>query len=337
MKINFIKIYLILFIGFNFQLKAQDIHFSQFLSSPLNLNPANTGLGICDYRFVANHRNQWQSITTPFRTLSATFDHKIKLKSASIGVGLLLNSDKAGDSDFGTTQIGFTGAFHKFLDIDSSAFFSIGFNANYNQKSLSYENLYFGSQFIGDQFYENAESGELISNTKINYFDLNLGINFRFKIKKKTPVNFGFAYSHANNTKQSFDLNTNVILDRRFATTLTSDFTLSKSMNFQPSFLMMGQGKFREYLMGGLFQFKIQDNAIENIYLGAWYRLKDAIIPTLSIDYRKFILGLSYDINISDLSVASNYKGGLEVSLIYNICKRKPVVMPLLKQCPVYM
>ena len=41
---------------------AQDIHFSQFYQSPLNLNPAMTGVMNCNHRLVANYRNQWASI-----------------------------------------------------------------------------------------------------------------------------------------------------------------------------------------------------------------------------------------------------------------------------------
>ncbi len=37
---------------------AQDIHFSQFFASPLNLNPATTGVLSCDMRFSAIYRNQ---------------------------------------------------------------------------------------------------------------------------------------------------------------------------------------------------------------------------------------------------------------------------------------
>jgi type IX secretion system PorP/SprF family membrane protein len=332
-----LKILFPLFFGFIFQINAQDIHFSQFANSPLNLNPANTGLSLCDYRFVANHRNQWQSITVPFRTLSASFDHKIKLLFGNFGVGVLLNSDKAGDSDFGTTQIGFNGAFHKVLGSDSIVFFSIGFGTNYNQKSLNYDALYFGNQFIGDKYDENQSSDELFSNTKISYFDLNLGVNLTFKIKKKTPINLGFAYSHANNTKQSFEFDKDVILDRRFSATISSDFKVGKALNFQPNILIMGQGKYRNYVFGGLFKNRVEDKSIENIYFGAWYRWKDAIVPQVSIDYKKFILGISYDINISDLRIASNYRGGLEISLIYNICKAKKVIVPFIKQCPVYM
>ena len=47
---------------------AQDIHFSQFYFSPLNLNPAATGIFDGDYRIAGNHRQQWRSVTTPYTT-----------------------------------------------------------------------------------------------------------------------------------------------------------------------------------------------------------------------------------------------------------------------------
>jgi hypothetical protein len=43
---------------------AQDLHFSQWFNSPLTTNPANAGfIPDADYRFGANYRNQWSSIS----------------------------------------------------------------------------------------------------------------------------------------------------------------------------------------------------------------------------------------------------------------------------------
>ena len=66
-----IAIFLVL--GF-FTIKAQDIHFSLWDMSPLNLNPAMTGQFDGDYRFNGNHRNQWSSVTVPFTTYSLSGD-----------------------------------------------------------------------------------------------------------------------------------------------------------------------------------------------------------------------------------------------------------------------
>ena len=43
-------------------ISAQDIHFSQFYMSPLNTNPALTGVMNCNTRLVGNYRNQWAGI-----------------------------------------------------------------------------------------------------------------------------------------------------------------------------------------------------------------------------------------------------------------------------------
>ena len=42
--------------------KAQDIHFTQWMFSPLNLNPAETGRFDGDYRVVGNYRSQWGAV-----------------------------------------------------------------------------------------------------------------------------------------------------------------------------------------------------------------------------------------------------------------------------------
>ncbi|OFY23413.1 MAG: hypothetical protein A2W98_01980 [Bacteroidetes bacterium GWF2_33_38] len=329
------------FIFIQHSLKAQDIHFSQFLSSPLNLNPANTGLGECDYRIVANHRNQWQSITVPYRTISASFDMKyynFNIPRGFVGAGILLNSDKAGDSQLGTTQISFNSAIHKFLSPnDSSLFCSFGMSVNFNQKSINYNELYFGNQFNGSQFDPDLSNGELFTDEKINYVDLNLGIRVNYLIDDTYPIDFGFAYSHVNSTKQSFDLDANVILDRRFASFLKSDLELTSNLNFEPSFFVMGQGKYREFNLGGLFRLKTSGVNFEKIYFGGWYRIKDAIVLNMLVDYQNFTIGISYDINTSDLSVASQHMGGFEFSLIYNLCKKKNISLPYSKQCPTYL
>ena len=58
---------------------AQDLHFSQFMNSPLLTNPANTGfIPDGDYRLGINYRNQWSSIMAiPYKTMSAFGDVQV--------------------------------------------------------------------------------------------------------------------------------------------------------------------------------------------------------------------------------------------------------------------
>ena len=84
---------------------AQDIHFSQFYSSPLNLNPAMTGVMNCTDRFTLNYRNQWASVlkSNAFNTFSVSYDRKNTVGRYDYwGFGVNIWGDRAGDVDFST-------------------------------------------------------------------------------------------------------------------------------------------------------------------------------------------------------------------------------------------
>ena len=56
-------------------LNAQDIHFSQYYASPMTVNPAYTGMFNGTYRVGANYRNQWASVSVPYKTFAAYADY----------------------------------------------------------------------------------------------------------------------------------------------------------------------------------------------------------------------------------------------------------------------
>ena len=66
-----------------------------------------------------------------------------------------------------------------------------------------------------------------------------------------------------------------------------------------------------------------------------FYRWDDAIIPAFGINYNSITAIVSYDINHSDLTAASNYKGGFEFSLTYVWNKKKQIEKT--KYCPKYL
>ena len=49
----------------------------------------------------------------------------------------------------------------------------------------------------------------------------------------------------------------------------------------------------------------------------AGYDFGDAIIPYVGLEFSDLRVGVTYDINISDLKTASESRGGIEISLIY--------------------
>ena len=77
----------------------------------------------------------------------------------------------------------------------------------------------------------------------------------------------------------------------------------------------------------------LDDVNIRAIYLGSWMRLQDAGVFLVGLDFNKYRLGVSYDINVSNLNVASDGRGGLEVAIIY-IIQPKPPKRLNYKICP---
>lgn len=98
----------------------------------------------------------------------------------------------------------------------------------------------------------------------------------------------------------------------------------------------MRQGRFSEFNIGGNTQFSTGHSLFPNLYSGIWWRTKDAVIIRLGFDYKRFNTGISYDINISNLSEASRGRGAIELSMRY-IFNRIELIKPPYKTCPVFL
>lgn len=90
------------------EMNAQDVHFSQFNETPQLLNPGATGVYNGYMRGVINYKNQWMAMGNEFNTMAASFDIPMfdyNERKAHLGAGLNFFNDKAGDSNFGLTQV----------------------------------------------------------------------------------------------------------------------------------------------------------------------------------------------------------------------------------------
>ena len=91
----------ILLLFFAFNLKSQDVHFSQFSKSTFLLNPSLTSFQQNDYKVTLQRRSQWESVAEPFNTFTISVERKDLFPSHSIGIQFL--NDIAGDAKFKTT------------------------------------------------------------------------------------------------------------------------------------------------------------------------------------------------------------------------------------------
>src|SRR5574344_2598925 len=157
-----------------FSSMGQDIHYSQFSTAPLYLNPAHTGAFDGLFRVAFNQKTQWLAVTKPFVSFSGSFDapvYKSNGKRQLIGMGVILNSDNAGDSRYSTLQACLTISYTKALDRKNKNKLSLGFYGGLMQRSLEYDKLTFDEQYQLGVFNPTNPITETFGKEKFSFFD----------------------------------------------------------------------------------------------------------------------------------------------------------------------
>ena len=305
---------------------AQDIHFSQFMSSPMNLNPAQTGQFNGAYRFVGNARRQWNSVTVPYQTFGGSVDAKNLLRIKGIGAGLSIYNDRTGDSQLNTFQTNLALSYTFRINKDSTQFITLGVQSGFTQRTINYSKLNYDNQYTSGAFDPNLPSNESFSNSGRLYANLNAGVLWTRKITERNIIMAGFSLNNINKPQQSFFNNQDIKLDQRLNLHVTSQFKLSKKVDILPAVLFMAQGTYREYTLGTSAKYILNENPdhYRALYVGMWTRAADAGWVSAGVDYGNLYAGVSYDINYSKLTPASNARGGIELSLIYIIRELLP-------------
>ncbi len=317
---------------------AQDIHFSQYAEAPVALNPAAIGVAY-DTRAIANYRTQWGSVAKAYSTFGVTFEQAIKhlkLKGNYFGVALNIYSDQAGDAKLASFMpnvgISYVTRISKFAKL------SAGVQAGVIYRTIDVSQLRWDEQFTenGYMYNSSAPTGESTPHSAIVAFDVGGGLNFHYAKSERfisaqdgTKFDVGAAAYHYNIPRNSFfdeSLNIKEKLYTKYIFYANFDVGLKTAgIALVPSILYMMQGPSTEITPGFMFKYIIEDQAtytnIKNasaISFGAYYRVKDAIIPTILYQKNKLAIGVAYDINISSLTPASKLNGALEICIRFN-------------------
>lgn len=314
---------------------AQDVHFSQFDYCPTNTNPGQIGRFDGQYRFIANQRTQWSSITVPYQTISLSADAFELNGIKNTGMMFSILSDQAGDSKFSTTQLNFGGAYK--LNLDSISNLNPAIQLGWSQRKIDMQQLTFDNQYNGYYFDSSLGSNEQLQNTSFGYLNVNIGILYERKISDKLNIESGLSLYNLTKPHQSFFSNDAIRLNQRIGIQSKANYKLQEDLFLQPSLFFASQGKLREFIIGTRAK-KILDASATSyraISGGIWMRAKDAGFLSAALDYNAWRFGISYDVNLSTLTPASSYRGGFEFSIVYILRKLPP--LPHHKICPTYI
>lgn len=315
---------------FSLIMKAQDPQFTQFYAAPMYLNPAFTGVTY-EHRFVANYRNQWPGISKTYQTYMASYDYN--MSDINSGIGISVMQDRAGTAGLTHSQFGVNYAYH--FKISKFSEIRLGANLSYNMKRLDFSKLKFNDQIASGS----GTSIEASSYEALNFMDFAAGA-----LLNSTQYWLGLSAKHLTQPNSSLTgdrvpLPLSIGLHGGYRFVIEQK---SKELKryFSPTFNYRHEQKY-DQLDIGLYYYHLPLN------VGIWYRglpfkkyaatysSRESIALLIGFDITdyNFRVGYSYDLTISNLGVA-NSLGAHEVSLIYEIAKKKKRNKRVLVSCP---
>ena len=298
-------------------LKAQiDPHFSQIRAYPLWLNPALTGVfDDGSSRLSANFKAQWTGITNGYQTGAISADFKATEK---VSLGLNVINQLAGSADY--NYFAAYGTFGYGIAVSSDGTKKLHFgvqvgliNRSFNAGALQFDGQY--NPLIG--YDPNISSGVNFLSTGSIIFDSGLGVYYYDTDPGNNVKLFGGAsIYHINGAPDPFaDAGTKTVMPIRFNIHGGVKIEASENFNITPNIIYIRQQQNQIRAVDIYAELKSNDG--NSIILGALDRIDDAVVAEFGYHIKSTIIGLSYDINTSRLSTATNGHGGIELSLNY--------------------
>lgn len=316
---------------------SQDTEFSQFDRVPLMQNPANTGMGRGYNRANLMYHSQQPVGGTIgiYQTMYASvdapiFSHKMKRQSGLIGAGIQFYNNTAGDSKLSTLMAGLSLAAH--VDIDNNNKGSVGFQGSFLQNSYSTSAIQWDNQFNGTVYDPVLPSGETYAGNSFINFNLGAGLLWQHysgetNLSGIDKGSFYVGYGMFNINKP--DISVIGRADNLYMRHVLHGKGLfaigEKHFGISPSGYLMFQGPSKEYSIGASYLYYFHGDTkytgfIKASYLGfgLHYRNTDAVIPSVTMKFGDFIIGLSYDYSVGKINTYNNGLGGFEISLQFN-------------------
>lgn len=297
---------------------AQDPVFSQFYMSPMQLNPALTGITY-NPRISLNYRNQWPNMPNAYVTYSAAFDQYIEKWNSGLGVSVV--SDIQGDGIYRST--GVTGAYAYNLAMTDKLYMRAGLSAAFVNSRIDWNKLVFLDQLnplygaVDASGTPNTSQQIRPSAASVNYADVGMGL-----LMFSEQFYGGFSLNHVNAPNVSLlgDRNSRGIIPLRFSAHFGGEFFINPHNKvgrrpfISPNVLFTHQGNFNQVNVGAYA-------GLGQVSGGLWFRhaFGNADAMIFNVGYRKGVIkaGYSYDLTLSRLGNGTS-GGAHEISLTFN-------------------
>ncbi|GAC1440218.1 MAG: hypothetical protein NVSMB63_06390 [Sediminibacterium sp.] len=318
------KLFLLLVIclpaSVNHLLAQVDAHFTQYYAYPLWLNPAMTGIMDGNYRITANLRRQLPSVNSPLNTQGITADMAL---ANNFGIGFTALNQTTSDGGYhynnGYLSLSYQVHLTKYQVISS------GFQLGIVNRRVDPAKFQFGNQYNPAMGYDpSLPSNELFAHQSVSSFDGSIGLVYfdGNPLKSFNPF-IGISLYHPTEPNSRFLSGTNDNkIPMRYAVHGGVRLKMSERVELVPHVIYLRQGNVSE-LTGGLAM-NLAIDGDKDLLVGSTYRLNDAVAPNIGLHFNGLTIGLSYDINISQLKTAASSNGGYELSISFTNQKKTP-------------
>ena len=307
---------------------TQEPYFSQVYSLSQFLSPASVGDGLFQNRIQSNIRTQnllGNSLAkTVFVGWDTYLDNIIEGSYNYIGIGANVISEQIMGGAMQVNHLSLNISSHIFLDEELNKNLSIGLGGTFSQATLQFDKLNFNDQFSEGELIYNSQSISLLYlNKQANNFLTNTGIKYTHRTESKILEIGGSAFFYIKpELSKMISNNDPPKLKTYFFSNYEKEFLDKKSLALHSSYNT--RNNFSQILIGGFVGLPFGSYYLNSnrLYLGCFYRLNNAIIPSVSILLNHYKLGLSYDVNNSEFSKAQIRPSAFEVALLTIIGKK---------------
>lgn len=291
-----------------------DPHFSQYYVYPSWLNPALTGAFDGNYRVAGIYRTQWGNVSAPFSTPGVSFDLATE-NNINVGASLLRQTAGNGGYNYTTAyaNVAYTGVKFGTAGTQRLVF---GIQAGMIDRRFDGSKLTFGDQnpITGTPV---ASNDPILGNLrKSTSFDAGAGVLY-FDATPGKKANFfgGFSASHITTPDDQFSDASDDVMPVRWTGHAGVRITINEMFSITPNVLYLSQGSASEKMIGAYGQYKVATNT--DFMLGANYRFNDAFSPYVGFSHKNMVLGVSYDVNTSELGKMARGANSFELSLSF--------------------
>ncbi|MEM9931839.1 MAG: PorP/SprF family type IX secretion system membrane protein, partial [Bacteroidota bacterium] len=254
------------------------------------------------------------------------------------GVGLQLQQDEAGSTDFQRNQGLLSFSYQQFMGGSrrrgTGHYLSGGAQFGFASRGLDLAKIWFSNQYFVNSVTResyidrNLPTGEGISGAGNGiYLDANVGVGWFANLGDRRGAYLGAAIYHLTEPDVSPIAGNVDQLDQRLVIHGGGEVPLgSGDMSLLPAFRFMDQGPAYEALFGANLRYTERQWREVALRAGLWGQVSNqladspglnALIVSVGLETERVQFGLSYDISAGDIGTITNSRGGWEISLIY--------------------